>query len=240
VCFPSKIPLAGLNSFTAPKKFLLKPYKVSNMKYSHPVTPVETKTAYIKVIIEHLSTVHDPVYVDVVLDESAQVDNCFENVENYAKEHGGERVLGWTIWELPSLYVEAEFHAVWKNDAGQLIDITPKRQQTRRILFLRDDATPYVGNQVNNLRVPISREPAIMRLFEACEREFELINKGDRKSENGVIALTGRDALEHSLIMQEKMAAVLEIRSKTPMISAYSPCACGSGSKTKWCCGVPK
>jgi hypothetical protein len=210
------------------------------MKYSHPVTPVETETGYLKVMQEHLATQHKPVYVDVVLHESAQVDDCFENVANHVREHGGKRVLGWTIWELPGFYAEAEFHAVWQNDAGDLLDITPKKEQTRRILFLRDDATPYEGFQVNNLRVPISREPAIMRLFEACEKEFEFTNRGDRKGQHGAIALAGQDALECSAIMQDKLEAVFEVRAKAPEIGAYTACACGSGRKTKWCCGVPK
>ena len=136
------------------------------------------------------------------------------------------------------MYVEAEFHAIWKSNAGELLDITPKKQPTRRILFLQDDSTLYEGYQVNNLRVPIKRDPAVVAFLQACEKEFEFSNRGDRKGMHGEITLTGAAAMEYSEIMQEKMIAMMEVMRIAPSVGAYTPCKCGSGLKTKWCCKI--
>lgn len=208
------------------------------MKYTHPVTPSDTQTAAIRLIREHLKTPHALVYIESMPLPGAQVDDCFPTVDEHVRTNGGSRVLGWSIWELPGIYVEAEFHAVWKGNSGELLDITPKKEATRRILFLQDDSTPYEGYQVNNIRVPIKKDPAVVAFLEACEKEFNLLNEGERKGMHGEIRLGGTDASRYSEIMQEKMMAMAEMIRFYPTVGPYTPCHCGSGFRTKWCCKV--
>lgn len=207
-----------------------------SMKYKHPVTPVDVQSSAIELIRTHLKTSHVPVYVDSAPLPDAKTDDCFPTVGEYVRINGGSRILGWSIWELPGVYIEAEFHAVWKSDSGQLLDITPKKEATRRILFLQDDSTPYEGHQVNSLRVPIKRHEAVIAFLQVCEKEFEFSNEGERKGMHGAIALTGLDAMRYSEIMREKMVTMMEVVKLSPPVGPYSPCPCGSGLKTKWCC----
>ncbi len=37
---------------------------------------------------------------------------CFHIVEEYINNNGGERIIGWAIWERPGTFIEAEFHAI--------------------------------------------------------------------------------------------------------------------------------
>jgi hypothetical protein len=50
--------------------------------------------------------------------------------------HGGSMVLGYKIWYVPSLYIEAERHAVWHNPEGELVDITFNKDGEAKVLFL--------------------------------------------------------------------------------------------------------
>lgn len=61
-------------------------------------------------------------------------------------------MTGWIIWEDPGLLVEAEFHVVWADPGGNLVDVTPKPDGEQRILFVRDssviwDFSAPVGNK---------------------------------------------------------------------------------------------
>jgi hypothetical protein len=116
------------------------------------------------------------------------------------------------------------------------LDITPKKEATRRILFLQDDSTPYEDRQVNSLRIPIRKDEAVIAFLQACEKEFEFLNEGERKGMHGAIALTGLAATRYSEIMSEKMVTMMEVIKLSPPVGPYTPCRCGSGLKTKWCC----
>ena len=37
---------------------------------------------------------------------------CFPIVEEYVAANGGERIIGWSIWERPGVFIEAELHAI--------------------------------------------------------------------------------------------------------------------------------
>ena len=58
------------------------------------------------------------------LPEAEEMD-CFVNVEQAIAKNGGRAVYGWAIWQVPGVYIEAEFHCVWENDAGEMLDVTP-------------------------------------------------------------------------------------------------------------------
>lgn len=210
------------------------------MKYTHPVTPANTDSASIQIIKAKIKSDLAPVFINVDSLPNAEIDDCFKIVDDHIAIHGGVRKLGWALWELPGLYIEAEFHAVWEKPDGELLDITPKREETKTILFLRDDLTPYENCQVNNIRVAIRKEEPLLKLFYACEGIFEILNKGDRKNHIGQIALSGEDAAQYAYLEQIKMEASLALLAISPRIEPYLPCPCGSGKKVKWCCGIKK
>jgi hypothetical protein len=55
------------------------------------------------------------------------------------KLRGGSIQFGWVLWEDKQAdFVEAQFHSVWKNPKGELIDITPRQDNEKRILFITD------------------------------------------------------------------------------------------------------
>ena len=68
---------------------------------------------------------------------------CFDGVMEKTKHDGGGIRLGWVIWEWPNAFLNAEFHAVWIDPLGQLIDITPKPVGEKIILFAPDPSYPH-------------------------------------------------------------------------------------------------
>jgi hypothetical protein len=65
---------------------------------------------------------------------------CHANVLHRVRGHGGKRVNGWMIWE-SVIMDDAEFHSVWQSPDGTLIDITPRKDKEKLVLFLPDPVT---------------------------------------------------------------------------------------------------
>ena len=79
------------------------------------------------------------IRIPVRPEPSARWGWCTASVRGHIKKHGGEMVLGWIIWVGP-LLVEGEAHAVWRSPTGELIDITPKPDGEKEIVFCPDPA----------------------------------------------------------------------------------------------------
>jgi hypothetical protein len=205
--------------------------------YLHPVTPAALSQPLIALCQEIAPGSNPPVYVDVRPLQGAPSKECFPIVENHIGTHGGASVIGWSLWEMPTLFVEAEFHAIWRSPDGGLLDIAPKPEPTKRILFLADPAREYQGRQVNNVRKPLRQDPIVLGFLRSCDDEFEFLNRGAR-AEQHEISLQGDEVVEYQQIQMRKAQFELQMMSLFPRLEPYSPCWCGSGKKAKWCHGV--
>lgn len=114
---------------------------------------------------------------------------CFPIVAEQVAEQGGERVLGWAVWEFQDVFIEAEFHAVWRDSAGSLHDLTPRPLQLDRILFIPDASREYRECQVDNIRQPLADDLDVIRYLYLAKRRFEILNAGDRAFQHGEITL---------------------------------------------------
>lgn len=75
-----------------------------------------------------------PITVDVKPAKGAAPKDCFPNVDGVLARDGGRRELGWKLVEnLPGVLLEAEFHAVWVDDAGRRRDVTPSKSVTAAV-----------------------------------------------------------------------------------------------------------
>ena len=131
-----------------------------------------------------------PVYVPLRPLAGVPANSCFETVPPHVAKHGGEQVTGWSIWEWPLVFIEAEFHCVWRQPDGTLLDITPKSISMPRILFLPDPTKSYKGRQVDNIRKPMGNDPAIKRFCELSTLIYRELNKGELADYHGPIVLS--------------------------------------------------
>jgi len=202
--------------------------------YHAPVTPAEISPK-LQELIDELVPGSEPIYVEVNPLEGAPMNECFLIVEEQISAHGGKSRVGWTLWELPGLFVEAEFHAVWENEKGDLIDITPKSSPTKNILFLEEPGAKFQNTQRNNVKKPLINDLALSAYLKTFTERHELLNRGERAGQFGEIELVGAEAEENNNIMMRQAESFMQLTHKFKKAGPYLPCPCGSGKKLKWC-----
>ncbi|AXO73559.1 TPA: hypothetical protein ACNINJ_004689 [Klebsiella pneumoniae] len=62
---------------------------------------------------------------------------CYYNVARMIREHGGEAIYGWVLWE-SDIMIEGEAHCLYKDLSGNVFDITPRVSGEEKILFIED------------------------------------------------------------------------------------------------------
>lgn len=71
------------------------------------------------------------------VDKRYKKDFCHVSVK-HAAQAGGKRVHGWALWKHKSGMIVGNFHSVWEDENGVLVDVTPPKVGNR-ILFIRHD-----------------------------------------------------------------------------------------------------
>jgi hypothetical protein len=186
----------------------------------------------IRYLVSELHLSDDPQYVRSRPDPGSSLNDCFPIVDAKVKAEGGQRVLGWQIWQT-QLLVEAEFHAVWASTTGELLDITPKPCPLSEILFLSDPKAVYEGKQVNNVRMNITGNSLVDDLIAVYDAVFRIENRGERAFQYD-IEVEGKEAEAYGILNEAKrLLEMMAIQGGT----RKSPCPCGSGKKYKVCHG---
>lgn len=134
-------------------------------------------------------------YVKVLIESDAEINECFSNLERKIKRVGGGIQCGWAIWYLPGILMEAEFHAVWVSPQGELIDVSPHQIQCKEILFLPDSATVYSGRQIDNIRIPLNKDPRVKEYIGLHEELFKILNEGELADKHGPVSIP-RDKID--------------------------------------------
>ncbi len=114
----------------------------------------------------------EPVFIPSVPIKRAMTSFCFDNVAQKVREKGGSITYGWAIWHMPGLYFEAEHHAVWRNNLGNLIDVSPQLGGRKRLLFLSDESAIYN---------PFALRPNIMAPDGDSERARQMVDLSNRR-----------------------------------------------------------
>ena len=174
-----------------------------------------------------------PVYVEVKAIRDARVNECFYNVLKQVERSGGNVQYGWAIWLWPSVFIEAEFHAVWKDVDGRYLDVSAWEPAAERILFLPDFDTTYTGQQRNNVRKAIADDNDVHDFISVADRIYEVTNRGDRAYKHGPVEIPAGEIVP-LLNIKETLHHKLLGRYTKP----NSLCPCGSGKKNKHCCRI--
>ena len=149
----------------------------------------------------------DPVLVPVVPTAGSAPGWCYRNVARAVAGEGGEPVHGWAFWAC-DLHATAEYHVVWRRADGELVDVTPKNDGEKQILFAADpsrsadfDFMLRPPNQRTRLYRGRSTEQRVADLI-ACMSPAETKCQTRRAEKAGlslqgfVASRTGPDALE--------------------------------------------
>ena len=164
----------------------------------------DTKQAHVADFCREVVANSTPASVTCIPDiESIELD-CFQTVDQRVQKEGGNRVLGWAIWEVPGKFIEAEFHAVWERPGdGQLVDIARHQMPFAAITFLVDPVRQYCGRQVDNVRKPLTKDPKVRQFIYLMKRRFEILNTGPLADQYGEIELPPRIRKEYDAVMRQ-------------------------------------
>lgn len=130
--------------------------------------------------------------------------DCFNVVSEQVTSHGGQQIIGWAIWELPGVFIEAEFHAVWQSPEGELLDVVPRVRPFTHISFLPDTSRTYKNRQVDNIRRQLVDDNDVKQFLFLSRRRFEILNAGQR-------------ALQHEVLLPKAELRELERNDKLAM-----------------------
>jgi hypothetical protein len=144
--------------------------------------PPRTINSTVLSFCEELSTGNKPEWVPVSPWRESKMQDCHPNVSKRIARDGGSQIYGWQISEVEGLFLEAEFHSVWCQPSGLVLDISPEAFGQKRILFVKDDHLKYVGIEVPHRRYPLIDSPLIQDLWfhaDIMARKFmSLIHQG--------------------------------------------------------------
>jgi len=184
-------------------------------------------------LVEQIGVSEEPLYIDVTPEPYAEVKECFSAVNRKVDKDGGSRQLGWEIWQIPGIMIEAEFHAVWKSPKGRLVDVTPKSKPIDRILFIPDRNSEYDGAQRNNIRLNVSGKRLVDDYIRTSNAIHRLMNKGQRAYKRE-IDLSDDEAFTYRLLLNIKdMILKMAVADK----NINTLCICGSGKEYRFCHG---
>lgn len=132
------------------------------------------------------------------------LDDCFPIVAKQVAAKGGQQIFGWAVWELPGVFIEAEFHSVWESPEGEFIDIVPRLRPFTEIAFVLDANRRYENRQVDNVRKQLVIDNDVKRFLFLRQRRFVILNAGER-------------ALQHALVLPKTDMRELEANEKEGM-----------------------
>lgn len=164
------------------------------MRHLTPASPTAPETqSFCQQIVHDVS----PILVKSQPQPGAVEKDCFINVDNYIKCHGGRAVLGWAIWLVPGVYIEAEFHCIWQGPDDVMLDVTPHPYHFESTSFLQDSTCVYTGLQVDSIRKSLVSDRDVIRWLHLAKRRFEIVNTGSLAAQYGNIELPPKLAKEY-------------------------------------------
>lgn len=141
------------------------------------------KDQRIQELILKLQVNSEPKFVPVYLEEYSEPLNCYINVERKMKEAGGKIHYGWHI-HTKQLFIEAEHHAVWENEEGNLICVTPNQDNKTEILYIIDDSKIWTGTSIGNVRINATTNEIVedlIKIWEGIDLMYALLPRLDDK-----------------------------------------------------------
>lgn len=176
----------------------------------------------------------EPVLVRVHSRSDAALNECLASAEAQVRDAGGSVAFGWRLTEFVATYFEAEFHAVWRQPSGGLLDVGRPPAPFPRIAFLADPGLVYRGCQIDNHYAPLSSHSAVAELIAALHDRYEFINRGERAAMHGRIVVDGAEA-DEVVAIDDRIRVALSQLGRRPEIQR-APCLCGSGLALQSCC----
>jgi hypothetical protein len=178
----------------------------------------------------------DPCYVPLQVVSGAVPADCFNNVRRQIEREGGGIQLGWAIWMIPQVMIEAEHHAVWRSPTGKLVDVSVFHRPMKRTLFVLDSRFAEDGTPLDNVRKALVDHPLVHEFIDRGRRRYEFLHvtNADVPVGSNIVMSKEDDA---RLFPNSKQFSMDFFNFAVTRRRADDPCICGSERKFKRCCG---
>jgi hypothetical protein len=130
-------------------------------------------TPPIKRLCKRLVPEATPGFVPVLAAPSAKPNAICENVDEVIRVNGGEHAPGWLIWEMRGVLLNAERYSCWRSPEGDLIDVSPKPDGEKRILFLQSPE-PWDGSRVCPITFALNDDEPVKKYIKLYQSERRL------------------------------------------------------------------
>lgn len=156
--------------------------------------PPEEITDDVQSFARQLSPEKQPSWVPINTAAWAEPKECFAAVGKKIEQDGGEMVHGWGIVEWPNIRLVAEFHAVWRSEEGELLDVAVRPPKHETTLFVPAQEVEYTGKLVPNKFYKLWKSDVLDEWRDLHKEQVEIRN---RNFYNGVtVLISGQDAKE--------------------------------------------
>jgi len=173
-----------------------------------------------------------PIYVDIRPDVTSRTGDCFENVLNKVRIAEGEAAYGWQFAEYAYM-IEAEFHAVWKDPLGNLVDITPSGDPTAtKILFVIDRNKTFSGKRTDNFRLNTTQNELVNDIIELEQAKFKLIDGAESVDADERVLFSKEEKVQYQLVFEFSLLVDEMCRRN---MTVHSKCFCNSGKPYAQC-----
>jgi hypothetical protein len=139
----------------------------------------DIKNNYVTSFCQSITQDQKPLYIHHEPLPNKPLKECFPIVSEQIATLGGKQISGWFLLEIPGIWLEAEFHAIWERPDGVWVDITPRTLPFSKVLFLPDSKRQYQGVQVESIFYPLTDNHAVVQFIELAKEFFKETNKGD-------------------------------------------------------------
>jgi len=156
-----------------------------------------------------IQNVDAPIFVAVSPRADSKINDCFHTVRQQVAEHGGSIQHGWTIWESPGIYLEAEFHAVWRSPDGRLLDVSRKLEKEQQIVFSADHVRVFSGRRMDNIRMALSNDPRVTELLDIFDWLHAILKEQGKDVPIGGEISLSEDATQQLACLRERANQLL-------------------------------
>lgn len=148
------------------------------------ISPIDI-TAPVQQLIDRIGSAYEHEIIPVQPAAEARAGKSYRNVQNKVAKDGGSLVYGWAIWT-GDFICEGEHYAVWEDNDGNLIDITPPRVALDKIMFIPDDRFTAEGKYARHYWVNTTNNPLVDHAILLSEMKEFLLQYGTQVDDDNI------------------------------------------------------
>ena len=195
------------------------------------LTPLEK--GQIGKIEEKLNAEFPYVIIPVqILESVSKEKQCYANVAEKIKLDNGSIHYGWSVHFNQGLIIEAERHAVWEDENGDLVCVTPHPAGYDTVIFISDNTPVDPQWDTDNVRLSITANPLVNDWITALNAIGEFKGRfSTRIDDDTLMVVAGTEEAENALHREAGLIYGLILGKR----AERSDCFCGSSRKYMHC-----